>query len=237
MFDTASRNAAQWRAPPSVETSYSANVTDQKSPRGAPGTPNASDASHTSRNDVRQALRQCAPRWRWSYYTLHYSLDAAGRQRASRVEQNARAASHLARVDARRPQLRRATRLPCFLHQCPEHNGSECSPTPPHRRATALHRVPRMYVVRRCRPGRACDAPSLAPTSSTQHCGEARAAPRCAVVRALRRRAAGCVCGARRRLRWCAAFAAASPHVTSHPATAVAAPTAPSSAPVIARAP
>ena len=151
MFDTASRNAARWRAPQRVETSYSANVTDQKSPRGAPGTPNAADASHTSRNDVRQALRQCAPRRRWSYYTLHYSLDTAGRQRASRVEQNARAVPRLVTYDARRPQLRRAARLLHFLLKCPDQNESEYTPTTPHRRATARHRILRMYVVWRCR--------------------------------------------------------------------------------------
>ena len=101
---------------------------------------------------MREALRQRAPRLRWSYYTLHYSLDTAGRQRASRVEYNKRAAPHLIPNVARRPQLRRATRLPRFLHQCLDQNASEYSPTPPHRRATAIHRILSTYVVRRCRP-------------------------------------------------------------------------------------
>ena len=129
-----------------------ANVTDQQSPRGASGAPNAARASHTCQNHARQAPPQRAPRRRRSYCTLLFSPDTAVDAARPKPRGNARAAPHLACVDARRPQLRRATRLPRFLHQCLDQNASECSPTPPHRRATALHRILHMYVVRPGRP-------------------------------------------------------------------------------------
>ena len=81
--------------------------------------------------------------------TVHSTLLVASARPNPR--RNARDAPHLVSNDARRPKLRRTTRLPRFLHLCPEHNGSECAPTPSHRRATALHRILHRYVVRRCR--------------------------------------------------------------------------------------
>ena len=129
-----------------------ANVTDQQSPRGDSGTPNAAGASNLCRNDARQASLRRAPRRRWSYCTLLCSPDTTVDAERPKPRGNARVALHLACVDARRSQLRRATRLPRLLHRGPEHNGSECSPPPPHRCTTAPQRILRMDAVRRCRP-------------------------------------------------------------------------------------
>ena len=207
--------AVRWRA---GEGAHGASITDQKSPRGAPGTLNASRASHTSPNDVRQELRQRALRRRWSYYTLHYSLDTAGRQRASRVAYNERAAPLRVPNDARRPQLRRAARRLHFLHNCSGQTAAECAPPPPHRRAIA---IPRTYRARGARRRRLLQsAARTRPPLSTALCPVAVRASRRAAVRPARHAAARyhayTARGVRFLLRWRAALGAVSAHVTSH---------------------
>ena len=139
------------------------------------------------------------------------SLDTAGRQRASRVEYNKRAAPHLVPNDARRPQLRRAPRLSHFLHECPAHNASEYTSTPPHRRAIALPRTQHACGARRRRLPRS--AARTRPPLSAALCPGAVGASRRAVpwsARCATTRHRACTArGAQQRLRWRAALAAA----------------------------
>ena len=158
------------------------------------------------------------PQRRWSYNTLRYSLDTAGRQRASKVEYNTRAAPHLVPNVAQRLQLRHAARLSYFLNECSGQNASECAPTMPHRRAIALPRAQRGCGAQRRRLLRS--AARTRPPLSAALCSVAVRATRRAAARPSRHAAARHrACTARRvrfLLRWRAALGAASALVKQH---------------------